>query len=155
VELQPVRRRRAADVEVLLLGEVEEDAVADDVARGRGRHVLLGHVDGEVRDAVDRRVRNQLDRARATHEQARHVVRLIEEDGRLAPGALLAAPVRELGGDDRIHVGADLGVPQKLDRVRCGVEDVLQVLCGHRGSPLAVTMYQDTGMGVTMSSGAP
>ena len=37
-----------------------------------------------------------------------HVVRLIEQHGRFAPRSLLAAPVRELGGDDRIDVRADL-----------------------------------------------
>ena len=46
---QPVRRGRAADVDVLVLGLAEQDAVADHVAGGGGRHVLLGLVDREDR----------------------------------------------------------------------------------------------------------
>ena len=41
-------------------------------------------------------------------EEVDHVVRLVVEDRRLAPGALLPTPVRELGGDDGIDVRADL-----------------------------------------------
>ena len=74
----------------------------------RGRDVLLGHVDGEGLDAVDRRVGDQLHGVGPRDEEVDHVMRLVVEDRRLAPGPLLAAPVRELGGDDRVHVGADL-----------------------------------------------
>src|SRR6185312_12404137 len=45
LEHQPVGGRRAADVNELVLGQVEDDAVADHVAVRRRRHVLLGLVD--------------------------------------------------------------------------------------------------------------
>ena len=62
------------------------------------------------------------------------MVRLIEQHGRVAPRLLLAAPVGELGGDDRIDVGADLGVAQELDG-GYGVEDLLQVAWCHGHAP--------------------
>ena len=71
-----------------------------------------------------------LHRLGAPEEQVHHVVGLVVERGRLAPGALLAAPVRELGRDDRVDVGAELRVAQELDRVG-RVEDLLQVRRGH------------------------
>jgi hypothetical protein len=108
LELEPVRRGRAADEHELVLGEMEEDAVADDVPRRRRRHVLLRHVDRERGDAVDRRVRDELHGVGPAEEEVDHVVRLVVEDGRLAPGALLAPPVGELGGDDGVDVRADL-----------------------------------------------
>ena len=65
VELDPVRRRRAADEHELVLLEVEQDAVADDVAAVAARHELLGAVDREIVEAVDREVREELQRVRA------------------------------------------------------------------------------------------
>src|SRR5690606_32773642 len=56
VELDPVRRRRTADVNELVLLEVEEDAVSDHVPIVRDGNVLLGPVDAEIREAVDRRL---------------------------------------------------------------------------------------------------
>ena len=108
LELEPVRRRSAADEDEFVRVEVEEDAVPDDVARRRRGHVLLRHVDGEALDAVDRRVRDQLQRVGAPEEEIDHVVRLVVEDCSLPPGPLLATPVRELGGDDGVDVRADL-----------------------------------------------
>ena len=97
----------------------------------RARDELLGHVDREVRDAVDAGVGDQLDRARPAHEQVDHVVRLVEQDRGLAPRPLLAAPVGELVRDDRIDVGADLRVAQQLDGVARGVEQLLEVAGRH------------------------
>ena len=56
--------------------------------------------------------RISFDRAGAAQEEIDHVVRLVEQHGSLAPSALLTAPVRELGRDDRIDVRADLRVAQ-------------------------------------------
>ena len=55
VEGDPVEHRRAADHVELVLGEVEQDHVADDVAVGRARDELLGLVDGEAGKACSRR----------------------------------------------------------------------------------------------------
>ena len=74
VELQPVHRGRAAHEQQLVLVEVEQDAVADDVAVVAGRHHLLGAVDREIREAVDRGVRAQLERIRALDGELGHVV---------------------------------------------------------------------------------
>ena len=96
---------------------------------------LLGLVDRKVRDAVDARVGHQLQRVWALEEEVHHVVRLVEQDRGLAPGALLAAPVRELVRDDRVDVGADLRVAQALDHVSGFVEDFLEVAGRHLLSP--------------------
>ena len=71
---------------------------------------------GKFGDAVDPRVRDQLERVGAAQEEVDHVVRLVEQHRGLAPGALLPAPVPELVGDDRIDVRADLRVAQQFDR---------------------------------------
>jgi hypothetical protein len=131
LEAEPVRRGRAADERELLLALVEEDAVADHVAGRRRRDVLLRHPHRVVRGAVDRRRGDQVDRAGAAQHQVHHVVRLVVEHDGLAPGALLAAPVRELGRDDRVDVGADLRVAQQLDGAVGRVEDFLQVARCH------------------------
>ena len=116
VELHPVDGRRAADQIELVLRLAKHDHVADDVAVIAARRELLGPVGREVRKAVGRERREHLHRVRAGDEKFRHVVRLIEEDRRLAPGSLLVAPVRVLGRNHRVHVGPDLRVPQKVDR---------------------------------------
>ena len=53
VKLDPVHRRRAADEQQFVLVEIEQDAVADDVAVVTDRHHLLRLVHGEVIEAVD------------------------------------------------------------------------------------------------------
>ncbi len=77
VELDPVHRRGAADEQQLVLVEIEQDAVADDVAVMADRHHLLRLVHLEVVEAVDRGVRDQLQRVGPLDGQFRHVVRLI------------------------------------------------------------------------------
>ena len=62
------------------------------------------------------------------------MVRLVEQHCRSRHALLLAAPVGEFGGDDRIDVGADLGVAQELDG-GYGVEDLLQVGWCHGHAP--------------------
>ena len=97
VEGDPVHRGRAADeVEPVLL-ELEEDHVADHVALRGARHEVLRPVDAEALEAVDRETREQGRRVRPFHRQIVHVVRLVEEDARLLPRALLVPPVRVLG----------------------------------------------------------
>ena len=133
--LEPVGDRRAAHPHELLVVEMEEDAVPDHVTRRRRRDVLLGHVDREVRDAVDGRVGHHLQGIRALEEEVDHVVGLVEEHGGLAPGALLAAPVAELVGDDRVDVGADLRVAKQLDDVARLVEYLLEIAWRHDVAP--------------------
>ena len=117
MELDPVRRRVAADIDHAVFGEIEQDAVADDMTVVGDRRELLGLVDGEILERVGRQMRQQLDRVRTFDEQVHHVVRLVEQDAGVAPGALLVAPVGELGCDHRIDVGADLRIAQHLDDV--------------------------------------
>ena len=62
VELDPVRGRVAADEDQGVLGEIEQDAVADHLAVVVARRELLGLVDGEVLERVGREVRQQLQR---------------------------------------------------------------------------------------------
>ena len=129
VELQPVRPGRPPDVDELVLGEVEQDPVADHSPVGCRRHELLGRVHGEVREAVDSRVRQQLQRVRAGDEEVHHVVGLVVEHGGLAPGDLLAPPVRELRRHDGVDVRPELRVAQHLDGVPLLVEQLLEIAC--------------------------
>src|SRR5690606_17668209 len=131
VEHDPIRRRCTADVDQLVLLEVEENAVADDVAVVRDGDVLLGAIDGEVFEAVDRRVRQELQRVRAFDVKVDHVVRLVEQHAGLTPSALLVAPVRELGRDHRIHISADLRISQHLHRVPYRLQDLFQASFTH------------------------
>ena len=108
VELQPVHGRHAPDEQQLVLVEIEQNAVADDVAVVAARHHLLGLVRLEIGEAVDGRVRDQLERIRSLDGELRHVMRLVEQHRGLAPGALLVAPVGEFVGDDRVDIRADL-----------------------------------------------
>src|SRR5690606_18969629 len=54
VVANPVGGRSAAYEYELVLGQMEQNAVADDVAAVADRNVLLGAVDREVGEAVDR-----------------------------------------------------------------------------------------------------
>src|SRR5690606_2055828 len=73
---------------------------------------------------------------RSLHVHVGHVMRLIEQSARLAPGALLVAPVRKLGRDHRKRVRPDLRVAQQLDRVTDGTQQVFQALVTHSCSYL-------------------
>jgi hypothetical protein len=131
MKLQPVHGRCAADEQQLVLVEMEQDAVADDVAFVAGRHHLLRPVDREVREAVDRGVRAELEGVRAPDRQFGHVVRLVEQHGAVSPGALLVAPVREFARHDRVDVCADLRVAQHANGIAGCLEDAFEILRGH------------------------
>jgi hypothetical protein len=123
---QPVAGRRSADEEELVLALSEQDTVSDHVAVLVDGHVLLRNVDVEVRDAVDRGVTNQLDGVGAANDHVVHVVRLIEEHGRFAPGPLLQSPTRVFGRHHGHDVGGVLGVAQNVDDVGASIDNVLQ-----------------------------
>ena len=130
VELQPVGAGSAADVDVLTLCFVEEDAVADHAAVGGGGNELLGGVDGEVLEAVDAGVAQQFQRVGSLHEEVDHVVALVVEHRSVAPRLLLAAPVAELGRNNGVDVRPELRVAQHPDGVALLVQQLLQIL-GH------------------------
>ena len=104
--------------------QVEEDRVSDDVPVVVAHDELLRLVRREVLERVDAEMGEELDRVRALDLEVEHVVRLVEERGRLAPGHLLVPPVRELGRHRRIDVRPDLRVARHLD----GAADGLQLL---------------------------
>ena len=114
----PVQRGGAADEVVPVLGQEEEDHVADHVAVGRAGHEVLRPVHGEPVEAVHGQAGEQRRRVRALDREVGHVVRLVEEDAGLLPGRLLVAPVRELGRDARIDVRPRLRVAEQLDGAR-------------------------------------
>ncbi len=131
LELDPVHRRGAAHEQIGLLGQAEQDAVADDVARVAQRHHLLGPVHREIGEGVDGQVAEELARVGAFHQHLGHVVRLVEQHRGVAPGELLVAEVGELRGDDRVDVGAQLRVAQQFDRVAALLKHFLQIFCTH------------------------
>ena len=131
----PVERRGAADEVEPVLGEMEEDHVADHVAVGRARDEVLGLVDGEALEAVDGQPGEQLERVRALHREVGHVVRLVVEHAGLLPGRLLVPPVRELGRDPRVDVRAGLRVAQQLHRALDRGEQVFKASVTHDCPP--------------------
>jgi hypothetical protein len=91
-------------------------------------------VEAHVSDDGGRTVYREVWDQAAFDDQLVHVMRLIEQDGRLAPRDLLVAPVRELRRDDRVDVHADLRVAQKLDGVAMLLQHGAQIVCGHISS---------------------
>ncbi len=136
MELDPLDRRRAADQREVVLGEVEQDHVADHVAVRGHRHELLGLVDREVLEAVDRQVLEQREGVGSAHVELDHVVALVEQHRGLGPGALLVAPVRILGRHARIDVRADLLVAQEVDDAADRIQLLLKGLFTHGSLPL-------------------
>ena len=128
VIVQPVDRRRNADGLVLVLFEVEENVVADDVAVVVDGDELLGHVDGEFRNAVDGELADQLQRIGALDVQVGHVMRLVEQNRGPAPGQLLVAPVRELRHHARHDRRLSLRFPQQLDRAAGFLDRLFEIL---------------------------
>ena len=106
--LDPVVRGRPTDEIEGILGEKEQDRIADHVTVVVAGDELLGLVDGEVPDRVDAEVRQQLERIGTLDVHIGHVVRLVEQHGGFLPGALLVSPVREFGRYDGKDIGSDL-----------------------------------------------
>jgi hypothetical protein len=104
----PVQRRGPPDEVELVLGEREEDHVADHVAVGGAGNKVLRAVERPAVEAVDAEVREQRQRSRPSHQQVVHVERLVEEQAACLPRALLVAPVRELRRDAREDVRTGL-----------------------------------------------
>jgi len=65
------------------------------------------------------------------------MVRLVEENRRLAPGALFVAPIGVLIRNHRINVSADLRIAQHLGRVSRGPEQVFQTFLFHLSTPIS------------------
>jgi hypothetical protein len=127
VELDPVARRGAADDHEAVFGQVEENRIADHMAAVGAAHELLRLVRHEALHAVDREIRDELQRIGAFNEEVDHVMRLVEQHRGVTPCALLVAPVGEFRRNDRVHVGADLRVAQMLDGVASGLQHAFQI----------------------------
>lgn len=98
---------------------------------GGDRNEVLRLVQVEVLETVDAHVGQEGLGVRAFDDQLVHVVRLVEEHGGVAPGLLFAAPVGELGGDDRVDIDAAAGIAQQLDRVSGSRDHRREILIGH------------------------
>jgi hypothetical protein len=134
LEPHPVRSRRSTDEHELILALAENDHVADHVAGRRHGHEMLGSIQIEVREAVDADVLEECGRVRTFDDELIHMMGLVEQHGRLAPGHLLVAPVGEFRRDDGVHVHADLRVAQQLDGVAMCLEHGAEIVCGHSSS---------------------
>ena len=136
VVLQPVGDRRVTHhVEQVLL-QVEEDRVADEVAVGVDRDVLLGLARAEVRERVDAEAAQQPQRVGAAQEQVGHVMRLVEQHAGGPPRALLGAPVGELGRDGE-GVRPRGRLAQQFHRRPGALDRRLEALERHRFLPLS------------------
>ena len=117
VKLDPVRYGRNADKDKAVLFQVKENAIADDIAVVAARSKLLGAIDGEIGEAVCGQMREQFEGVGTLDIQVGHVMILIEKNGGLAPGALLVAPVGELGGDNGKDTRSDLRIAEHVYRI--------------------------------------
>ena len=97
--MHPVLQMHAADQFETVLGQVIHHALPDDLPLVVARDELLGPARPEVGEAVDAQPGQQLERVGPFQKQLRHVVRLVEQHGALAPGMLLVAPVGEFRGN--------------------------------------------------------
>src|SRR5690625_1023548 len=125
---QPVGDWGATNVGEFVFGFAEQDTVTDDCTDRRHRYVLLGHIDLEVSNRVDRGIRDQVDGVRTGEEDLVHVVGLVVEDRSVAPCFLFVDPVTEVCWNDWVDVGTGLSVAQQF---HCGlfVEQILKRLC--------------------------
>src|SRR5215471_5830569 len=113
MKLDPVCDRGSADEYEPVLFEMEKDAIADYktvVAAGRK---LLCSIYRKLGEAVGPEIRKHLERVWPSHAHIRHMVRLVEEYGGLAPCPLLVAPVRIFVRNYRIDVRSDLRIAQQ------------------------------------------
>src|SRR5262249_36533599 len=97
-------------------------------------------------------MREQLEGIASAHVEIDHMVGLVEQDAGLGPCALLIPPIRELGSDHGIHVGADLRVTHHLYCIAGSFKRLLQIPVDHRLLPLR--MDARTAVAATLFYGA-
>src|SRR5690606_21693295 len=138
----PVAGRRPAHQHELVFPLAEDDVVADHVPIRRHRHEMLGAVQVKIGKIVDAMMGQEFLRIGAFDRQLVHVVRLVEQHGRMAPCPLLGPPVAEFGRDNRVYIHPDLGIAQPADNVRIVPQNVTKTGLGHAISSLALApMY--------------
>ncbi len=111
MKLDPVCGGRSANKQQLVFGQVEQDAVTDDVAVITARNHLLRFVDLETFKRVEAKMFDHFQRVGAFDINVHHVMSLIEKDAGFLPRPLLVAPVCKFGCNDRVHIRANLRVP--------------------------------------------
>ena len=121
VVTNPVGGRSTANEHEFVLGQMEQDAVADYMAAMANWHILFGAVNREIGERIDGSIGQQFDGVRAFDVDVHHVMALIEQYSAVAPCILFTAPVVEFRGYYRIYVSADLGIAQQVNRVTCSI----------------------------------
>src|SRR5688500_5987748 len=101
VETNPVGGRRAAYKHEFILGQMEQNAVADNVTTVAYRYVLFGAVYREAGKTVDGGVGQQFDCIRTFNVNVHHMVRLVKKYCRFTPCSLFAAPVMKFRCNNR------------------------------------------------------
>jgi len=107
LELDPVGGRRTAHQHEFVFPLAEDDHVADDMARRGDRHEMLGAVEVEIGEAVDADMLQECSCLRSFDNDLVHVMGLIEQHRRIAPGALLIAPIGVFRRNHRVYIHAD------------------------------------------------
>ena len=91
VVLHPIAGGRPADEIEFVLGEVKKDGITDHISSVIAGDELFRLIDFEILEAIDAKIRKDLDRIRPLDINVRHMMGLIEECTGLAPGTLLIA----------------------------------------------------------------
>src|SRR2546422_5620779 len=122
----PIAGGRPADEIEFVLGQVKKDGITDHISSVIAGDELFRLIDFEILEAIDAKIRKDLERIRPLDINVRHMMGLIEECTGLAPGTLLIPPVRELVPHDGKRVWTDLRIPQQFNRISHRLQDFLQ-----------------------------
>ena len=122
MEFDPVGCGSAADVNQLVLRQMEQNAIADDEPVVTARRKMLRPVHRELGKRVERQVRYQFQGIGPFDINVHHVMRLVKEYGALPPRALLVAPIRILIGHNGIHIGSNLRIPEHVGHVSVALD---------------------------------
>ena len=134
MELNPIGSRRAPNEHQSIPLEMEENAVANNVAIVTAGGELFGSIDRKICESVGGEIGEHFERVGTFYVYVGHVVRLVKENGRLPPGALLVAPIGVFGRHHRIDVRADLRMAQQGHGVPNGLQEIFEAFLWHPGS---------------------
>ncbi len=93
-----------------ILLQMEKNSIANHIAIVATRHKMLGFVNGEVLETIDRQIGEQFEGIGTLNIYIHHMVRLIVKNASLPPGQLFVTPICELGRDHGIDIGAYLRI---------------------------------------------
>ena len=127
VELQPVARRRRADHPQEICALTEDDGIGNQMPTGVHHYQLLRPHGFEVAQIVGGKLADKGQPVGPANVQLGHMERLFEQHDAMVPGALLVAPVGELGRDTGKNDGPVVGRAQHVERAAVRLNFLFEV----------------------------